>query len=101
MYYFDADRAVVPHHAGECLWLQSDSFRVALAAFSADVPFCFFFFISLSARYALVYGSLASVMILMMWLYTCANIVMIGISLNIVLTKRKEERQKINCVKKK
>ena len=77
--------------------------RGALFSAGALVVFSslYSFFISLSARYALVYGSLASVMILMMWLYTCANIVMIGISLNIVLTKRKEERQKINCVKKK
>lgn len=34
--------------------------------------------IDLSTRYSIVYGSLASIIVLMAWLYTCANIVIIG-----------------------
>ena len=34
--------------------------------------------IDFSTRYSIVYGSLASIIVLMAWLYTCANIVIIG-----------------------
>lgn len=35
-------------------------------------------FISLSSRYSIVYGSLASLMILLVWLYVCGNMLLIG-----------------------
>lgn len=54
---------------------------VALAAASA----LFSYFISLSTRYSLVYGSLASVMILLVWLYLCGNILILGSVFNYVL----------------
>lgn len=38
----------------------------------------FSWFISLSSRYALVYGSLASLIILLVWLYLCGNILLLG-----------------------
>lgn len=38
----------------------------------------FSWFISFSSRYALVYGSLASMMILLAWLYSCGNILLLG-----------------------
>ena len=38
----------------------------------------FSWFISLSARYSLVYGSLASLMILLVWLYVCGNVLLLG-----------------------
>ena len=47
---------------------------VALVACSG----LFSWFIGMSARYALVYGSLASLMILLVWLYFCGNILLIG-----------------------
>lgn len=53
---------------------------VALAASSV----LFSYFISLSTRYSLVYGSLASMMILMVWLYLCGNIVILGSVFNYV-----------------
>lgn len=47
-------------------------------------------FISLSTRYSTVYGSLASVIILMLWLYLCGNIVNLGNVLNYVWWRRKQ-----------
>lgn len=46
-------------------------------------------FISLSSRYSVVYGSLASVVILMLWLYLCGNIVILGNVFNYVWWQRK------------
>lgn len=40
--------------------------------------------ISASSRYSVVYGSLASVIILMLWLYLCGNIVVLGNVFNYV-----------------
>lgn len=46
-----------------------------------------------SARYSLIYGSLASVILLLVWLYLCGNILIMGNVLNYVLfTHRKEAR---------
>ena len=44
----------------------------------------------MSSRYSLVYGSLASVIILMLWLYLCGNIVNLGNVLNYVWWRRKQ-----------
>jgi len=38
-------------------------------------------FIALSSRYSLVYGSLASLIILLIWLYLCGNILLLGVLL--------------------
>ena len=38
----------------------------------------FSWFIDMSSRYALVYGSLASMIILLVWLYFCGNILLLG-----------------------
>ena len=38
----------------------------------------FSWFIGMSSRYALVYGSLASLMILLVWLYFCCSILLAG-----------------------
>lgn len=45
----------------------------------------FSMFIGLSSRYPLVYGSLASIVILMLWLYICGIILIMGNALNVVL----------------
>lgn len=49
----------------------------------------FSYFIGLSSRYSLVYGSLASVVILLVWLYLCGNIVILGNCFNRVWYGRK------------
>ena len=58
----------------------------ALAAFSV----LFSWFIGLSSRYSLVYGSLASVIILLVWLYLCGNIFILGNVFNYVWFRRGE-----------
>ena len=54
----------------------------------------FSYFIGLSSRYSLVYGSLGSVVILLVWLYLCGNIIILGSCFNRVWYGRKLERQK-------
>ena len=46
--------------------------------------------ISASIKYALVYGSLASFIIMMVWLYTCAIILIMGNVFNVALHKSQE-----------
>lgn len=54
----------------------------------------FSWFIGMSTRYSLVYGSLASVIILLVWLYLCGNILILGNVFNCVrYRRRKGERQ--------
>ena len=48
-------------------------------------------FIGLSARYALVYGSLASLIVLALWLYLCCTVLIMGSALNVVLGRRRED----------
>ncbi|MCI9403433.1 MAG: YihY/virulence factor BrkB family protein [Oscillospiraceae bacterium] len=55
----------------------------------------FSYFIGLSSRYSLVYGSLASVVILLVWLYLCGTIVILGSCFNRVWYSRKKEKKKI------
>lgn len=52
----------------------------------------FSWFISLSSRYSLVYGSLASVVILLVWLYLCGNVLILGNVFNCVRYRYKKER---------
>lgn len=56
----------------------------ASAVFSAMV--------STSTRYSLVYGSLASVIILLVWLYLCSNVLMLGGVVNFVIYRRRLEK---------
>ena len=46
------------------------------------ISMVFSYFIGMSARYPLVYGSLASVIILLLWLYVCGNVLFIGAIIN-------------------
>ncbi len=52
----------------------------------------FSYFIGMSTRYSLVYGSLTSVIILMVWLYLCGNILILGNVFNCVWYRHKKER---------
>jgi len=45
-----------------------------------------------SARYDLIYGSLASVILLLVWLYLCGNILIMGNVVNYVLFTHRRER---------
>ena len=51
------------------------------------VSIVFSYFIGMSVKYPLIYGSLASVMILMLWFYLCGNIIISGNIVNVVLER--------------
>ena len=48
----------------------------------------FSWFIGMSSRYSLLYGSLASIIILLLWLYLCGTILLLGAVFNRVWTKK-------------
>lgn len=62
------------------------SLFTALAMVACSVLFSWF--IGMSSRYALVYGSLASLIILLVWLYFCGNILLMGAVVGRVWTQR-------------
>ncbi len=70
-------------------------FRGALLASAALVvaSWVFSLFISFSSRYSLIYGSLASIFILLLWLYLCANVLILGNVFNCVRYTRKKEKK--------
>ena len=51
----------------------------------------FSWFISSSVKYSAIYGSLASVIILMLWLYILANIILIGALINKEISEHKSD----------
>lgn len=51
--------------------------------------------ISMSSRYPLIYGSLASLIILMIWLFLCGNILIMGNAFNVVLNRYLKVRRYI------
>ncbi len=60
------------------------------AAVALSVASMFFsWFMGRSNRYSLIYGSLASVIILLVWLYLCGNILVLGCVVNYVLYRRR------------
>lgn len=65
--------------------LASGALVVASVVFAAIV--------SGSARYSLVYGSLASVIIMLVWLYLCGNILILGNVVNYVIHTRKLNKE--------
>lgn len=50
----------------------------------------FSWFIGMSVRYTLVYGSLASIIILMIWFYLCCMVLILGNTVNVVLAGFKD-----------
>ena len=71
-----------------------DTFPGAILATLAMVAVNFVFseFIGASVRYPMVYGSLASLILLMMWLYFCSLVIYCGAAFNIVLRDMKREK---------
>lgn len=59
------------------------SLLAALAISAASAIFSWF--IGMSSRYDLVYGSLASLIILLVWLYLCGNLLLLGVVVGQVL----------------
>jgi membrane protein len=67
----------------------------AAAVALAGVSVLFSWFIGLSSRYSLVYGSLAAIIILMVWLYLCGVILLLGAALNARLLRASEGRYRL------
>ncbi len=65
---------------------------VVAAVILVLVSYVFSWFISMSHKYPLIYGSLASVIILMFWLYVCGNILIMCNALNFVMREHKRKR---------
>ena len=67
----------------------------ALAASVALAIASWFFsmMVSHSVQYSLVYGSLASLIILMVWMYLCGNIIMLGPVFNFVFCQRRKAKR--------
>jgi membrane protein len=55
--------------------------------------------ITVSLRYEILYGSLASFVIVMIWLYTCSLILIMANVLNISISKIKEVRESERLLK--
>lgn len=64
-----------------CTWPGAILAMLAMVGVSA----AFSVFISASAKYPLVYGSLAAVILLMFWIYACCLVIYCGAAFNIVL----------------
>ena len=50
-------------------------------------------FIAVSTRYPLVYGSLASIILLMFWLFLCCQIIYTGAALNDAIFQERQMRE--------
>ncbi len=57
-------------------------------------------FISMSTKYPLIYGSMASIIIFMLWLHVCGQILIMGNALNVVLRRHLPEKTEGNETKK-
>ncbi len=79
-------RAGTPRGAMRLPVVALSSLLAALAIAAASVVFSWF--IGMSSRYALVYGSLASLIILLVWLYLCGNLLLLGAVVGRVLEDR-------------
>lgn len=79
-------RAGTPRGAVRLPVVLLSSLLAALAIVAASVLFSWF--IGMSSRYALVYGSLASLIILLVWLYLCGNLLLLGAVVGRVLEGR-------------
>ena len=82
-------RAGTPRGAVRRQVVLLSSLLAAVAIVGASVLFSWF--IGMSSRYALVYGSLASLIILLVWLYLCGNLLLLGAVVGRVLEGRLKE----------
>ena len=79
-------RAGTPRKAMRTRMVVLSSLATALAIAAASAVFSWF--IGVSSRYALVYGSLASLIILLVWLYLCGCILLLGAVVGRVIEDR-------------
>ncbi|MEA4894820.1 MAG: YihY/virulence factor BrkB family protein [Oscillospiraceae bacterium] len=65
------------------------------------VSVLFSWFISMFTKYPLIYGSLASIIVFMLWIYICGQILIMGNALNVVMRRHKPENPKSGITKHK
>ena len=73
-------------------------YKVTVGALAAAVALVvvsivFSVIIGASAKYPLVYGSLASIILLMFWLYVCGYVLIMGDVINIVIRDRRQRKK--------
>lgn len=66
------------------------SLVAAVALTAASLVFSYF--MENSTKYSLVYGSLTSMIILLVWLYLCGNVLIVGSLINYVIYQRKRRK---------
>ena len=79
-------RMTAPRGGGRAAVMLPGAVLASLAIVGVSVAFSAM--ISVNVSYPVVYGSLASLMILMLWLYLCGVIILLGIALNVALERR-------------
>ncbi len=82
-------RAGTPRRAMRSRMVVLSSLLAALSIAGASAVFSWF--IGMSSRYALVYGSLASLIILLVWLYLCGCILLLGAVVGRVIENRQKD----------
>jgi len=85
LYRFSIPKA---HSHKRSRWIGALTAAVSIVIFSM----IFSAFIGMSSRYSLIYGSLASLIILMVWAYTCGVILIMGNVLNMVIARKKAQK---------
>ena len=60
------------------------------------VSMVFSWLMSMTNRYTVVYGSLASVAILMIWLYFCGIVLIMGNAVNVIIQRRRLEKENVS-----
>lgn len=78
----------LPRHHSYSTWPGALFAMFAMVGVSA----AFSVFISASVKYSLVYGSLAAIILLMVWLHTCCQVIYCGAAINIMIRDNRKNR---------
>ncbi|MBR7081601.1 MAG: YihY family inner membrane protein [Oscillospiraceae bacterium] len=74
-----------------CIPRTSGAILAALLLVAVSIVFSYM--IDMSTRYTLVYGSLASIIVLMVWFYICSVILIMGNAFNLIIYKYERRQQ--------
>ena len=69
-------RVGIPRRVAPRKWVRFSALITAAVMVAGSLVFSWF--LDLSSRYSLLYGSLASLIILLVWLYFCGNVLLLG-----------------------
>jgi membrane protein len=91
--YYLAPDARVPFK-----WITPGGFAATVLMFAASTALSFY--ASRLGNYDQVYGQLGAVIVFMLWLYAMGLMVLVGVEINAVLTRRVEDKKDIELVHK-